>query len=86
MQFVFRAQSSGGSESPFANKPPIVPELISKILDAPNVGFAICDEQLRYLYINDALAKLNGVPPAAHYGRTVREILGDIAARTRRLP
>jgi len=80
MQFVYRAKGSGGSES-FANQPPIALEFIAKIVNAPNVGFAVWDEQLRYFYINDALAKLNGVPPAAHYGRTVREIVGDIAPR-----
>ena len=79
MQFLFRAEDSRGSGSFSADPPAIAPELINRILSAPNVGFAVWDEQLHYVYVNDALAKLNGVPPAAHYGRTVREIPGEIA-------
>ncbi|MGH9499719.1 MAG: sigma 54-interacting transcriptional regulator [Terriglobales bacterium] len=49
--------------------------------DAPNVGFVICDEDLRYVRINDALARMNGLPAAAHLGKTVYDILGDAAAK-----
>jgi formate hydrogenlyase transcriptional activator len=48
--------------------------------DAPNVGFVICDEHLRYVKINDALARMNGIPAAAHLGKTVYEVLGEAAA------
>jgi len=49
--------------------------------DIPNVGFVICDESLRYVKINDALARMNGLPAAAHLGKTVYDILGDAAAK-----
>ncbi len=49
--------------------------------DAPNVGFAVCDRSLRYLKINDALARMNGIPAAAHLGKTIYDILGDAAAK-----
>src|ERR1700691_4275406 len=49
--------------------------------DAPNVGFAVCDKSLRYLKINDALARMNGIPAAAHLGKTIYDILGDAAAK-----
>src|ERR1700722_15314088 len=48
--------------------------------DVPNVGFAICDESLRYVRINAALARMNGLPAEAHLGKTVHDILGDAAA------
>ncbi len=53
----------------------------ASFFDAPNVGFVICDENLRYVKINDALARMNGIPAAAHLGRTVYDILGEAAAR-----
>jgi len=52
---------------------------LRKFLDASNVGFAVCDEELRYVFINDALAKMNGLSAEAHLGKTVQEILGDAA-------
>jgi len=45
----------------------------------PVLGIAICDDQLRYVSVNDALAAMNGVPAKAHIGKTVREVIGDIA-------
>jgi formate hydrogenlyase transcriptional activator len=66
-------QSSVGRESPAS------PELLHKFFDAPNIGFAILDSQLRYVAINHTLASLNGLPVEAHLGRTVRDILGDFA-------
>jgi formate hydrogenlyase transcriptional activator len=49
--------------------------------DAPNVGFLICDESLRYVKINDALARMDGIPAEAHLGKTVYDILGEAAAK-----
>ena len=37
-------------------------------------GWDSCSE-LRYIRLNDALARMNGVPREAHLGRTVRELL-----------
>ena len=45
----------------------------------PVLGIAICDDQLRYVSVNDALAAMNGVPAKAHIGKTVREVIGDVA-------
>ena len=41
----------------------------ASFLDAPNVGFVICDESLRYVKINDALARMNGIPPRLTWAR-----------------
>lgn len=58
---------------------PGTPPWLHQFLAAPNVGFAVCDEDLRYIFINDGLAKMNGFPVEAHLGKTVQEILGDAA-------
>jgi PAS domain S-box-containing protein len=43
------------------------------------VGLAYFDVDLRYMRINERLAELNGLPVEAHIGRTIREIVPDIA-------
>ena len=43
------------------------------------VGLGLLDTNLRYLRINEALAEMNGVPVADHIGRTVREIIPELA-------
>jgi PAS domain S-box-containing protein len=45
------------------------------------VGVAICDRQLRFQAVNDALASMNGFPAEAHIGKTIHNILGTAAAR-----
>ena len=58
----------------------IEPEkLLRAYFDSPNVGLCILDSDLHYLAINQTLAEINGVPVEAHLGKTVREILGEIA-------
>src|SRR3981081_4088381 len=54
-------------------------QLLAAFFSAPNVGFVILDNGLRYLVINDALAAMNGLPAQAHLGKTVHEILGVLA-------
>ncbi|MEG4503555.1 PAS domain S-box protein [Microcoleus sp. F6_B4] len=46
--------------------------------DAP-AGLCILDSQLRYVQINQFLAEINCLKPADHIGKTVREILPNIA-------
>ncbi|HWT00771.1 MAG TPA: PAS domain S-box protein [Pyrinomonadaceae bacterium] len=46
--------------------------------DAP-VGLCVLDRELRYVRINERLAEINGVAAAEHLGRTVREIVPDLA-------
>jgi PAS domain S-box-containing protein len=43
------------------------------------VGLCVLDTELRYVRINDKLAAINGVSAADHIGRTVREVVPDIA-------
>jgi DNA-binding CsgD family transcriptional regulator len=56
-------------------------QLLPALLSTSTVGVAICDRQLRFRAINDALASMNGVPAQAHIGKTVDHILGSAAAR-----
>jgi formate hydrogenlyase transcriptional activator len=54
-------------------------KFLSAHLDSAAVGLCILDSDLRYVAINDPLAALNGLPAKEHLGRTVREVLGDLA-------
>jgi formate hydrogenlyase transcriptional activator len=54
-------------------------QLLFTFFGASTVGLAICDGQLRYKAVNNALAAMNGIPADAHLGRTVHEILGEAA-------
>ena len=43
------------------------------------VGLCYFDTDLRFLYINEWLANINGLPVEAHLGNTIDEVLKDIA-------
>lgn len=43
------------------------------------VGLCFHDTNLRFVRINDRLAEINGVSASAHLGRTLREVLPDLA-------
>ncbi len=43
------------------------------------VGLCYFDTDLRYLYINEWLARINGLAVEAHLGKTIDEVLPDIA-------
>jgi PAS domain S-box-containing protein len=43
------------------------------------VGLAFLDTDLRYVSVNDRLAQSHGLPAAAHIGRTLREIVPEVA-------
>jgi PAS domain S-box-containing protein len=43
------------------------------------VGLVFVDTDLRYIRINERLAAINGVPVPAHIGRTIWEVLPEIA-------
>lgn len=53
-------------------------ELAAIYNDAP-VGLAVIDADFRFKRINQRLADLNGVPVADHIGRTIREVLPQLA-------
>lgn len=53
-------------------------QLLRQVVGQADVGIAVLDRTLRYRYVNQALAALNGVPADEHIGRTVGEVLPDI--------
>lgn len=49
--------------------------LLETLLATAPLGFCYFDRDLRYVRINDRLAEMNGLPAAAHLGKTVGEIV-----------
>ncbi|HML24642.1 MAG TPA: PAS domain-containing protein [Aggregatilinea sp.] len=52
---------------------------IEAIYDTAPVGLCFLDTNLRYVRVNGRLAEMNGVPVAQHMGRTVYEIVPEVA-------
>lgn len=55
--------------------------ILRGILEGTSAGVGILDPGLRYVYVNPALARINGVPAEAHLGRTIAEVLPGIDGR-----
>jgi len=55
--------------------------LLATLFKSSTVGVAVCDRQLRFRAINDALASMNGRPASAHLGKTIHAVLGRAAAQ-----
>ncbi len=45
------------------------------------VGLCCLDTDLRYIHINELLAEINGIPVEEHLGRTIGELIPEVAAR-----
>lgn len=52
--------------------------MLRKVLDGTSAAVAILDAELRYLYVNPAMAGMSGVEPSAFHGRTISEVLPGI--------
>ena len=52
---------------------------LALLLDHAGVGSGFYDCDLRCLFVNDRLAEINGLPAAAHIGKTVRDILPELS-------
>jgi PAS domain S-box-containing protein len=63
-----------------ADDPAITSALVEALLDEAPIGVGFIDTNLRYVLVNDRLAQINGVGAGAHIGRTVHDVLGDLAA------
>jgi two-component system, cell cycle sensor histidine kinase and response regulator CckA len=48
--------------------------LLDAALQSSPIGIALLDRDLRYLRVNEAIARITGIPLAAHPGRTLREV------------
>jgi PAS domain S-box-containing protein len=53
--------------------------MLEMLLDHAPIGICFYDPQLRYVRINPFLTAMNGVPAEDTIGRTVREVIPDIA-------
>ncbi|MEW2447102.1 SpoIIE family protein phosphatase [Streptomyces parvulus] len=54
--------------------------LSSRVITQSPVGLAVLDTDLRYVSVNPALERINGIPAADHLGRTTLELLPGIDA------
>ena len=53
--------------------------LLEALLASAPVGIGFWDRDLRFVRVNEALAAINGVPAADHVGRTLGEVLPELA-------
>jgi PAS domain S-box-containing protein len=53
--------------------------VVDAVFAAAPVGLAFMDTNFHYVRVNHALAAINGLPVAEHFGRTLRDVLGDLA-------
>ncbi|MEU9453334.1 SpoIIE family protein phosphatase [Streptomyces sp. NPDC048277] len=54
--------------------------LSERIVKQSPIGLAVLDTQLRFVSVNPAMERMNGVPAAEHVGRTIREVLPSLDA------
>ncbi|MHB8872796.1 MAG: sensor histidine kinase [Myxococcaceae bacterium] len=54
---------------------PGFPALLETLIRSAPFGVAFFDRQMRYRFVNERLAALNGVPAEAHVGRTPAEVI-----------
>jgi PAS domain S-box-containing protein len=47
----------------------------TRLVTQSPIGLAVLDTRLRYVTVNPALERINGVPAQEHVGRTIREVL-----------
>jgi PAS domain S-box-containing protein len=59
--------------------------LLEALLEQTPLGFAQFDLALRFVRINEVLARINGVPVEAHLGRTVEEVVPELEPVAREL-
>jgi PAS domain S-box-containing protein len=53
--------------------------MLDALVQSAPAGVAFLDRDLRYVKVNEALARLNGLSVEDHIGRTVAEVLPDVA-------
>ena len=61
-------------------KPPFDPGPLAALLGGSTAGVGVLDTHLRFLYVNPALERINGIPASAHLGRTVTEVFPELDA------
>ena len=56
-----------------------LPIFLDQLLEAAPVGLAFVDSELRFRYVNTALAAIDGPSVAEHLGRTIEQVLPELA-------
>jgi len=56
--------------------------VVDAVFAAAPVGLAFMDTSFHYVRVNDALARINGLPAEEHFGRSLRDVVGEELART----
>lgn len=56
-------------------------QLLDAFITSAPVGMTVLDQQLRFSFINEALAEINGTSVAEHIGKTPWEIVPDLAPK-----
>ncbi|QLE58332.1 PAS domain S-box protein [Nostoc sp. TCL26-01] len=56
-------------------------QLLDAFISSAPVGITVLDQELRFSLINEAFADINGVPADEHIGKTIREIVPDLASQ-----
>ena len=54
-------------------------DLLKAYLSVSKVGLCILDANFRYVAINNTLAAINGMPAEEHLGKSIHDMLGDVA-------
>ena len=52
---------------------------LEQLYTTAQIGLDFLDTELRYVRINDLRALMNGRPAAEHIGRTIREVIPELA-------
>src|SRR6266540_381300 len=63
-----RSKGSGEQDVPLA-------DMLESALGVTPIGIGFADRELRFVLVNQAFARFNGLTPQAHVGRPVRELL-----------
>jgi PAS domain S-box-containing protein len=56
-------------------------KLLDAFINSAPVGVSILDRELRFSFVNEALAEINGILAAAHIGKTLGEIVPDLTPK-----
>ncbi|MGW2047046.1 SpoIIE family protein phosphatase [Streptomyces sp. NPDC001858] len=56
--------------------------LSTRMVEQSPIGLAVLDTELRFVSVNPALARINGLPAGEHLGRRVRELLPRLDTET----
>ena len=57
----------------------LITPLLDTVIGRSGVGVVVFDADLRYIFANEVAAEINGRPVADHVGRTIHEVVPDIA-------